>query len=82
MYTATESKQRNNPPELWRPTRAMNIYREEQREGRTRSDEKEREETKGKENPQAQAKNARTPQPATSPGGGRAGDGQRSPSKG
>ena len=48
--------------------------------GTTKGEDEERREkgreTRGKENPQTQAKNARTPQPATSPGGGRADDGQ------
>ena len=54
--------------------------------GTTRGDgeerrEKERE-TWGKENPQTQAKNARTPQPTTGPGGGGAEGGERKADKG
>ena len=49
--------------------------------GTTRGESEERREkgreTRGKENPQTQAKNACMPQPATSPGGGGADGGER-----
>ena len=49
--------------------------------GTTRGEGEERREkgreTRGKENPQTQAKNARTPQPTTGPGGGGAGEGEK-----
>ena len=49
--------------------------------GTTRGEGEERREkgreTRGKENPQTQAKNARTPQPTTGPGGGGARGGRR-----